>query len=53
VPQLGDGRANLLGEVLGVMGVRYDIQLKGSGRTPFSAAAMAEPRWVRFCASTS
>jgi serine/tyrosine/threonine adenylyltransferase len=31
VPQLGDGRANLLGEVMG-----YDIQLKGSGPTPFS-----------------
>jgi uncharacterized protein YdiU (UPF0061 family) len=36
VPQLGDGRANLLGEVTGQDGVRYDIQLKGSGRTPFS-----------------
>ena len=36
VPQLGDGRANLLGEVLGRNGVRYDVQLKGSGRTPFS-----------------
>ena len=36
VPQLGDGRANLLGEVIGRDGVRYDIQLKGSGRTPFS-----------------
>jgi serine/tyrosine/threonine adenylyltransferase len=36
VPQLGDGRANLLGEVLGRDGVRYDIQLKGSGRTAFS-----------------
>lgn len=36
VPQLGDGRANLLGEVIGLDGVRYDIQLKGSGRTPFS-----------------
>jgi uncharacterized protein YdiU (UPF0061 family) len=38
VPQLGDGRANLLGEVVGRNGVRYDIQLKGSGRTPFSRA---------------
>jgi uncharacterized protein YdiU (UPF0061 family) len=38
VPQLGDGRANLLGEVVGQDGVRYDIQLKGSGRTPFSRA---------------
>ncbi len=36
VPQLGDGRTNLLGEVLGRNGVRYDIQLKGSGPTPFS-----------------
>ena len=31
VPQLGDGRAHLLGESSG-----YDIQLKGSGKTPFS-----------------
>jgi uncharacterized protein YdiU (UPF0061 family) len=36
VPQLGDGRAILLGEALGGDGVRRDIQLKGSGRTPFS-----------------
>ncbi len=36
VPQLGDGRTNLLGEVIGVDGVRYDVQLKGSGPTPFS-----------------
>jgi uncharacterized protein YdiU (UPF0061 family) len=36
VPQLGDGRTNLLGEVVGRDGKRYDIQLKGSGRTPFS-----------------
>jgi serine/tyrosine/threonine adenylyltransferase len=36
VPQLGDGRANLLGEVIGRDGIRYDIQLKGSGPTPFS-----------------
>jgi len=36
VPQLGDGRANLLGEVVGVDGRRYDVQLKGAGRTPFS-----------------
>jgi uncharacterized protein YdiU (UPF0061 family) len=36
VPQLGDGRANLLGEVTGRDGLRYDIQLKGSGPTPFS-----------------
>src|SRR5688572_11804970 len=36
VPQLGDGRAILLGEVVGKSGKRRDIQLKGSGRTPFS-----------------
>jgi serine/tyrosine/threonine adenylyltransferase len=36
VPQLGDGRANLLGEVVGRDGIRRDIQLKGSGQTPFS-----------------
>ncbi len=35
-PQLGDGRAILLGEVVGKDGVRRDIQLKGSGPTPFS-----------------
>ena len=36
VPQLGDGRANLLGEFVSRDGQRYDVQLKGSGRTPFS-----------------
>jgi uncharacterized protein YdiU (UPF0061 family) len=36
VPQLGDGRAILLGEVVNRDGVRRDIQLKGAGRTPFS-----------------
>lgn len=36
VPQLGDGRAHLLGEVVAINGKRYDIQLKGSGQTPFS-----------------
>lgn len=35
-PQLGDGRALLLGEVIDVHGKRRDIHLKGSGRTPFS-----------------
>lgn len=34
-PQLGDGRAHLLGEIVTPAG-RFDIQLKGSGRTPFS-----------------
>jgi uncharacterized protein YdiU (UPF0061 family) len=36
VPQLGDGRAILLGEVRDRLGRRRDIQLKGSGRTPYS-----------------
>jgi len=36
VPQLGDGRAILLGEVIDIHGNRRDIQLKGSGRTVFS-----------------
>lgn len=35
-PQLGDGRALLLGEVTTQDGKRVDLQLKGSGRTPFS-----------------
>ena len=35
-PQLGDGRALLLGEVIDTLKQRRDIQLKGSGRTPFS-----------------
>ncbi|UWQ82093.1 protein adenylyltransferase SelO [Leisingera caerulea] len=35
-PQLGDGRAILLGETEGTDGKRRDIQLKGSGRTPYS-----------------
>ena len=35
VPQLGDGRAILLGEVAGAHG-RWDLQLKGAGQTPYS-----------------
>jgi uncharacterized protein YdiU (UPF0061 family) len=35
-PQLGDGRALLLGELVAPDGARFDIQLKGSGPTPFS-----------------
>jgi len=34
--QLGDGRAILLGEILDKDAVRFDIQLKGAGRTPYS-----------------
>jgi uncharacterized protein YdiU (UPF0061 family) len=36
VRQLGDGRAILLGEVVGTDGRRRDVQLKGAGRTPYS-----------------
>jgi len=36
VPQLGDGRAILLGEVRNPRDEKYDIQLKGSGLTPYS-----------------
>lgn len=35
-PRLGDGRALLLGEVVNDAGVRHDVHLKGSGRTPFA-----------------
>ncbi len=35
-PRLGDGRAHLLGEIVAPDGARFDIQLKGSGATPFS-----------------
>jgi len=36
VPQLGDGRAILLGEIIDTDGRRQDVHLKGAGRTPFS-----------------
>ncbi|MDH4134351.1 MAG: YdiU family protein, partial [Gammaproteobacteria bacterium] len=36
VPQLGDGRAIWLGELCTANGARFDVQLKGSGRTAFS-----------------
>ncbi|MEM7214548.1 MAG: YdiU family protein [Pseudomonadota bacterium] len=35
-PSLGDGRAMLIGEIIDTNGSRRDLQLKGSGRTPFS-----------------
>lgn len=35
-PAMGDGRALLLGEILAPDGARYDLQFKGSGRTPYS-----------------
>jgi uncharacterized protein YdiU (UPF0061 family) len=39
VRRLGDGRAVLLGEVVGRDGARRDLQLKGAGRTPFARGA--------------
>ncbi|ORW10008.1 protein adenylyltransferase SelO [Mycobacterium kyorinense] len=36
VPRLGDGRALLLGELVGADGQRRDLHLKGSGPTPFA-----------------
>ncbi len=36
VPQLGDGRAILLGEVRNDRGEKWDLHLKGAGQTPFS-----------------
>jgi uncharacterized protein YdiU (UPF0061 family) len=36
VPRLGDGRALLLGELVGADGCLHDLHLKGSGRTPFA-----------------
>ncbi len=36
VPQLGDGRAIVLGEAVGSDGARWELQLKGAGLTPFS-----------------
>ena len=37
--QLGDGRAHLLGEYVNSKGERWELQLKGSGETPFSRFA--------------
>ena len=39
VPQLGDGRALLLGEIRNGQGERFELQLKGAGRTPYSRFA--------------
>ena len=36
VPRLGDGRALLLGEAVGPTGEHWELQLKGSGKTPYS-----------------
>lgn len=39
VPQLGDGRAILIGEVRNARGEIWELQLKGAGRTPYSRFA--------------
>ena len=52
VPQLGDGRALLLGEVIDRNGRRRDIQLKGSGPTPFSRSATAGRHSGPCCVNT-
>lgn len=39
VPQLGDGRAHLIGVYTDTAGARHELQLKGSGPTPFSRFA--------------
>jgi serine/tyrosine/threonine adenylyltransferase len=44
VPQLGDGRAHLLGQVVDKSGQAWDIQLKGSGHTPFSRGGDGKSR---------
>lgn len=36
VPQLGDGRALLMGDIVGLEGRRWELQLKGAGQTPYS-----------------
>ena len=43
VPQLGDGRATLIGEIVDTAGKRRDIQLKGSGRTALSRGGDGRP----------
>ena len=53
VPQLGDGRAILLGEVLDRNGERRDVQLKGAGRTPFSRRGDGRAALGRSCANIS
>ena len=46
-PLLGDGRAHMLGQLTTADGKHVDVQLKGSGRTPFPVAEMVEPRSVQ------
>jgi len=49
-PQLGDGRALLLGELVDRNGRRRDIAFKGSGRTPFSRGGDGKAAVARCCA---
>ena len=51
-PQLGDGRALLLGEVIDQSGIRRDIQLRDQG-APFSRSGMDARGWVQCCAISS
>src|SRR3546814_15656320 len=51
-PQLGDGRALLLGEIVAPDGARFDLQLKGSGPTAFSRNRSEERRVGKECVST-
>ena len=53
VPQLGDGRAILLGEVVGGTAGAATSSSRAPGGRPSPAAATAAPRWGRCCASTS
>lgn len=53
VPLLGDGRAVLIGELTTPQGLLYDLQLKGSGRTPILVGAMVARLWDRCFANTS
>ena len=46
VPRLGDGRAVLLGEVVAPDGARFDLALKGSGRTAFSRGRSDGRAWT-------
>ena len=49
---LGDGRAIVVGEHLTPSGQRIDLQLKGSGRTPYSRGVTDEPPWGRCYVNT-
>ncbi len=53
VPQLGDGRAILLGEVVDRTGKRRDIQLKGAVPHLSRGGATGGRRWGRSCGSIS